>query len=55
MDMDGSMAIIRKVFIKGLRILSLFHNSEKLEKMETHGANNYDKCSEEDCELCGSI
>ena len=54
MDMDGSMAIIRKGFIKGLRISSLFHNSEKLDKMETHGANNYDKCSEEDCELCGS-
>ena len=43
--------LLEKLLIRGL----LLHNSEKLDNVETHGANNYDKCSEEDCELCGSI
>ena len=57
--MDGGtllyIIIREKLLRKGLRILSLLHNSEKLDNVETQVANNYDKCSEEDCELCGSI
>ena len=47
----GTRQLLEKLLIRGL----LLHNSEKLDNVETHGANNYDKCSEEDCELCGSI
>ena len=51
----GTWQLVETQLMEGLRILSLLHNSEKLDNVETHGANNYDKCSEEDCELCGSI
>ena len=56
----GTWQLVETLLTKGLRILSLLqiiilHNSEKLDNVETQGANNYDKCSEEDCELCGSI
>ena len=57
--MDGGtllyIIIREKLLRKGLRTLSLLHNSEKLDNVETQVANNYDKCSEEDCELCGWI
>ena len=51
----GTWQLVETLLTKGLRILTLLHNSEKLDNVETQGANNYDKCSEEDCELCGSI
>ena len=51
----GMFVIISKTINKRAKLSSLLHNSEKLDNVETQGANNCDKCSGEDCELCGGI